>query len=151
MDCSIFELNFNSVKTLPGFEVCAAFTFNSAPVFKEDVDIVLIIVDDSLSYISWGGDNQMSFGILDFVEKDETLAICQCFNTEVCYGADLRYDCCSPLNNSKNTRNRKAARILAQSYSGNRSKNSSRTLTNSPRPLDMQFARFMQANYLLNR
>lgn len=151
MDAPIFELNFNSGETLPGFEVRAAFTFNSAPVFKEDVDIVLTIVDDSLSYISWGSDNQMPFGILDLVEKDETLATCQCFNGEVCYGAGLRYDCCSPLNNSKNTRNRETARILAQSHSGNMSKNSSRTLTNSPRPLDMQFARFMRANYLLNR
>ena len=50
-------INFNSVETLPGFEARAAFTVNSSSVFKEDVDIVPTIVDDSLSYISWGGDN----------------------------------------------------------------------------------------------
>ena len=50
-------INFNSVETLPGFEVCAALTVNSASVFKEDVDIVPTIVDDSLSYILWGGHN----------------------------------------------------------------------------------------------
>ena len=50
-------INFNSVEALPGFEARAAFTVNSSSVFKEDVDIVPTIVDDSLSYIPWGGDN----------------------------------------------------------------------------------------------
>ena len=93
MDAS-FSLNYNSVETLPGYEARAAFTVNSASVFKEDVDIVPTIIDDSLSYIPWGGDNQMPFNILDLIEKDETLATCQCFNAEVCYGAGLRYDTC---------------------------------------------------------
>ena len=94
MDASFSNLNYNSVETLPGYETRAAFTVNSASVFKEDVDIVPTIVDDSLSYIPWGGDNQMPFNILDLIEKDETLATCQCFNAEVCYGAGLRYDTC---------------------------------------------------------
>jgi len=50
-------INFNSVETLPGFEARAAFTVNSASVFKEDVDMVPTIVDDTLSYVPWGGDN----------------------------------------------------------------------------------------------
>jgi len=50
-------INFNSVETLPGFEARAAFTVNSSSVFKEDVDIVPTIVDDTLSYIPWDGDN----------------------------------------------------------------------------------------------
>ena len=91
MDSSFSELNYNSVETLPGYSARAAFTVNSASVFKEDVDIVPTIVDDSISYIPWGGDNQMPFNILDFIEKDAT---CQCFNAEVCYGAGLRYDTC---------------------------------------------------------
>lgn len=33
-------LNYNSVETLPGFEARAAFTVNSATVFREDADIV---------------------------------------------------------------------------------------------------------------
>ena len=53
----IDSLNFNSVETLPGYEARAAFTVNSAFVFKEDVDIVPTIVDDTLSYIPWGGDS----------------------------------------------------------------------------------------------
>lgn len=91
MDFSFTELNFNSVETLPGFEARAAFTVNSATVFREDVDIVPTIVDDTLSYIPWGGDNQMPFDLLALVEKDETLATCQCFNAEVCYGSGLQY------------------------------------------------------------
>ena len=48
MDFSFSDLNFNSVENLPGFEARAAFTVNSASVFREDVDIVLNIVDDTL-------------------------------------------------------------------------------------------------------
>lgn len=91
MDFSFSELNYNSVETLPGFEVRAAFTVNSSSVFKEDVGIVPSIVDDSLSYIPWGGDNQMPFDLLALIEKDETLATCQCFNPEGCYGSGLQY------------------------------------------------------------
>ena len=46
-------LNYNSVETLPGYEARAAFTVNSATVFREDVDIVPTIVDDTLSYVPW--------------------------------------------------------------------------------------------------
>lgn len=63
MDFSFSDLNFNSVENLPGFEARAAFLcygkalrddpVNSASVFREDVDIVPIVVDDSLSYILW--------------------------------------------------------------------------------------------------
>ena len=94
MDFSFSDLNFNSVETLLGYQARAAFTVNSASVFREDVDIVPTIVDDTLSYIPWGGDNQMPFDLLALVEKDETLATCQCFNAEVCYGSGLRYDTC---------------------------------------------------------
>ena len=58
MDVSFSDLNFNSVENVPGYEARAAFTVNSSSVFKEDIDIVPTIVDDTLSYIPWGGDNQ---------------------------------------------------------------------------------------------
>jgi hypothetical protein len=35
----------------------------------------------------------MPFKILNLIEKDETLATCQCFNAEVCYGSGLQYNC----------------------------------------------------------
>ena len=88
------SLNFNSVENVPGFEARAAFTLNSASVFKEDVDIVPTIVDETLSYIPWGGDNQLPYNVIDLIEKDETLATCQVFNAEVCLGSGLRYDTC---------------------------------------------------------
>lgn len=96
MDFSFYpdDLNFSSVEQLPGLEARAAFTVNSQSVFREDTDIVPTIIADKLSYIPWGGDNQMPFDILDLIEKDETLTTCQCFNAEVCYGAGLRYDTC---------------------------------------------------------
>ncbi|MDD6889623.1 MAG: hypothetical protein PUD39_05125 [Bacteroidales bacterium] len=46
-------LNFNSVENVPGFEARAAFQVNSSAVFKEDVDIVPVIIDDTLSYMPW--------------------------------------------------------------------------------------------------
>jgi hypothetical protein len=62
-------------------------------VFKEDIDTVPIFIDDTLSYMPWGADNQMPFKILNLIEKDETLATCQVFNAEVCYGSGLQYNC----------------------------------------------------------
>ena len=102
MDFSLSELNLNSVETLPGFEARAAFTVSSATIFREDVDIVPTIVDENLSYIPWGGDNLMPFKIIEHIEKDETLATCQIFNAEVCYGSGLRYDTCIATANIKN-------------------------------------------------
>ncbi|MBD5239648.1 MAG: hypothetical protein HDS64_07780 [Bacteroidales bacterium] len=91
MDFSFSVLNFNSVENLLGFEARAAFTVNSASVFREDVDIVPTIVDDSLSHVPWGGDNQMPFNLLSLIEKDEILATCQCFNAKVCHESRLQY------------------------------------------------------------
>jgi hypothetical protein len=87
------SLNVNSVETLPGYNARAAFTVNSSSVFKEDIDTVPIIIDDTLSYMPWGADNQMPFKILNLIEKDETLSTCQVFNAEVCYGSGLQYNC----------------------------------------------------------
>ena len=75
MDFSFSDLNFNSVENLPGFEARAAFTVNFASVFREDVDIVPTIVDDSLSYVPWGGDNNMPFDILKLIEEGEQTGV----------------------------------------------------------------------------
>ena len=104
MDLSFSDLNYNSVETLPGFESRAAFTVNSATVFREDVDIVPTIVDDTLSYMPWGGDNNMPFDILKLIEDDETLSTCQMFNAEVCYGNGLVYKY-RPSTQGRGTRN----------------------------------------------
>lgn len=75
MDFSFSDLNFNSVENLPGFEARAAFTVNFASVFREDVDIVPTIVDDSISYVPWGGDNNMPFDILKLIEEGEQTGV----------------------------------------------------------------------------
>ena len=41
------ELNFNSVETIPNLNASAAFQVDSGKVFKEDTDIVPVIVDDT--------------------------------------------------------------------------------------------------------
>ena len=75
------SLNFNSVvidkvamlpsiETLPNLSARAAFQVNSSAVFKEDVDIVPVIIDDTLSYMPWGGDNNMPFDILKLIDGD---------------------------------------------------------------------------------
>ena len=93
------ELNFNSVETIPNLNASAAFQVDSGKVFKEDTDIVPVIVDDTLSYVPWGGDNAMPYNILELIESDETLSTCQMFNAEVCYGSGLEYntDECGPV------------------------------------------------------
>ena len=70
----------------------AAFRVDSGKVFKEDVDIVPVIIDERLSYVPWGGDNALPYHILDLIESDETLSTCQMFNAEVCYGSGLNYN-----------------------------------------------------------
>ena len=72
------NLNYNSVENVPGFEARAAFTLNSATVFtpvgrgysvvKEDVDIVPTIIDETLSYVLWGGDNQLPYNVIDLTK-----------------------------------------------------------------------------------
>ena len=78
------ELNFNSVETIPGLNASAAFfsptlerlkgQVDSGKVFKEDVDMVPTIIDKSLSYMPWGGDNMMPYNILKLIEDDEPSA-----------------------------------------------------------------------------
>ena len=87
LDYAEAPLTFNSVETIPVLNASAPFKTDSGKVFKEDVDIVPTIIDKSLSYISWGADNSMPYHIIDLIESDETLATCQMFNAEVCYGA----------------------------------------------------------------
>lgn len=73
-------LNFNSVELLPNAKASAMFSVDSGSVFKEQGDINPIIIDERLSYMPWGADNQMPYEILNLIESDETLSTCQIFN-----------------------------------------------------------------------
>ena len=81
-----------SVEQLPDARSSVVFTVDSSQVFREDVDMVPVRLSDSLSYMPWGADNQMPYGVLDLIEKDETLSTCQMFNAEICYGNGLQYN-----------------------------------------------------------
>lgn len=86
------DISFSSVENIPGLKRSAAFITDSAAVFREQVDISPVPLDDNTSYIPWGGDNLMPFDIIDLIEKDETLSTCQIFNAEICYGSGLLYN-----------------------------------------------------------
>ena len=86
------QLNFSSVENIPSLRARAAFTDKCAAVFREDGEITPSSFGN-IQYMPWGGDNQMPFNIIDLIEQDETLATCQIFNAEICYGSGLVYDC----------------------------------------------------------
>ncbi|MDR9825359.1 hypothetical protein RCJ22_07060, partial [Vibrio sp. FNV 38] len=73
-------------------EARAAFTSDSSAVFKETTDTSPIKLNDKMEYMPWGGDNQMPYDILRYIEDDETLSTCQMFNAEIVYGDGLRYN-----------------------------------------------------------
>ena len=81
-----------SVVTLSGTNKAAAFTTNTSEVFKEEHNISPVFISDKMQYIPWGADNQMPYNIIELIESDETLATCQMFNAEVCYGSGLVYN-----------------------------------------------------------
>lgn len=85
------QLIFSSVEILPNARASVVFT-DPKPVFKEDGEITPTTLSDTHAYMPWGATNQMPFDIIDLIESDETLATCQMFNAEVCYGSGLVYD-----------------------------------------------------------
>lgn len=86
------QYGFASIEDIPGIEARAAFTSDSSAVFKETTDTSPIKLNDKMEYMPWGGDNQMPYDILRYIEDDETLSTCQMFNAEIVYGDGLRYN-----------------------------------------------------------
>lgn len=82
---------FSSVEQL-SVSSAAAFTVDSAHVFRDEADIVPVTLTNGLQYMPWGGDNMMPYRVLEMIENDETLSTCQIFNAEVCYGNGLQYN-----------------------------------------------------------
>lgn len=91
-DIPFNSLELSSIETIPTLQASASFTVDAKAVFREDEDIAPVIIDDKLSYMPWGADNEMPFNLLRLIEKDETLSTCQQFNAEVMYGSGLRYN-----------------------------------------------------------
>ena len=86
------QYGFASIEDIPDIEARAAFTSDSSAVFKETTDTSPIKLNDKMEYMPWGGDNQMPYDILRYIEDDETLSTCQMFNAEIVYGDGLRYN-----------------------------------------------------------
>ena len=83
--------NTFTVRAIPGARAAAAFSPKTSEVFKEEHEVAPVWINDRMQYVPWGADNQMPFNIIDLIERDETLATCQMFNAEVCYGSGLVY------------------------------------------------------------
>lgn len=84
-------LDLISVETFNNSAV--AFTSPAASVFREDNDVVPLHLADDISIMPWGADNQMPYKIIELIERDEVITTCQDFQSEVCYGSGLQYDC----------------------------------------------------------
>ena len=80
----------STIHSIPILNASALFT-DSTNVFRETGEISPVTLSKSLSYMPWGADNEMPYHILELIEGDETLATCQQFNAEVCYGSGLQY------------------------------------------------------------
>lgn len=88
------DFSFDSVVTIPQLNARAVFVTDTTTLFKEDGELSPIILDEHTSYMPWGADNLMPYNVLRKIEQDETLATCQSWNAEVCYGQGLKYDTC---------------------------------------------------------
>lgn len=80
-----------SVHDVPRTNVRAAIVTKTGTVFREADEFNIVRTHDGKEYVSWGGDDELPYNIIDLIEKDETLATCQIFNAEVCYGSGLKY------------------------------------------------------------
>lgn len=89
--------------SVESFENKSVLVTAPLPVFREEQDILPQSVNDKLSYMPWGIDNQLPFNMISLVEMDETLSTCQMFNAEICYGSGLVYNdvaCSDDVKNS---------------------------------------------------
>lgn len=80
-----------SVELLPMLNARVAFVSKTTEVFRDSGHFDTRITPDGKEYVSWGGSDQLPYDIIRLIEADETLATCQLFNAEVCYGSGMRY------------------------------------------------------------
>lgn len=79
-----------SVHDIPMTNARAAIVTKTADVYRESGNPTTRSIKGK-EYVAWGEDDQLPYRIIDLIESDETLATCQMFNAEVCYGSGLRY------------------------------------------------------------
>lgn len=88
----IFE-DFCSVEQIPGQPFSVAFIPDLRRTFREEAEPAESVTTDGKRYVPWGNDNQMPYDIISMIEADETMATCQLWNAEMCYGSGLKYNC----------------------------------------------------------
>lgn len=92
MDNETTHVDWFSVENIPNTKASAVFVNKCRQTFREDADLQTDFTVDKHEYVPWGVDNAMPYDIIDLIEEDETLATCQVFNSEVCYGSGLQYN-----------------------------------------------------------
>lgn len=85
------EYDCFSIENLPQHNARVAFVTKTTEVFRDSARYETRSTPDGKEYVSWGGDDQLPYSIIRYIEEDETLATCQVFNAEVCYGSGLQY------------------------------------------------------------
>ncbi len=80
-----------SVESLPQINARVVFVTKTNEIFRESGCFNTSETPDGKKYVTWGGNNNLPYDIVNLIEGDETLSTCQIFNAEVCYGAGLRY------------------------------------------------------------
>ena len=88
---SISSIDSFSVHMVPRTNVRAAIVTKTNDVFREDDRFNITRTPNDIEYVAWGEDDEMPYKIMNLIESDETLATCQIFNAEVCYGSGLQY------------------------------------------------------------
>lgn len=80
-----------SVEEMPMSNARVVFVTKTTEVFRDSGSFNTRRTTDGKDYISWGGDDQLPYNLIRYIEEDETLSTCQVFNAEVCYGSGLQY------------------------------------------------------------
>ena len=80
-----------SVEDMPLSNARVAFVTKTTDVFRDSGCSNTRQTPDGKVYVSWGGNDDLPYSIIKYIEEDETLSTCQVFNAEVCYGSGLKY------------------------------------------------------------
>lgn len=87
------DFTLHSIDNIPGINALASFTTDSSNIWSEDTDQIFHAVGD-VQYMPWGADNMRPYHVQDLIDRDETMATCQQFNAEICYGGGIEFDTC---------------------------------------------------------
>lgn len=87
-------MNFDILDIIdaPQLKGAVMFSTDTKKVFREDEEIQPLRVNDKISIMPWGADNQLPYDIMELVDGDETTSTCMELNTELTFGDGITYD-----------------------------------------------------------